>query len=81
MYKTFEAMVTTRSRSGSRGRAPPATTTSKEDGAKEGPFYSILLPTYNERENLPIIVWLLHKYLDGIINYEVRQRFIAMLRG
>lgn len=26
--------------------------------------YSILLPTYNERENLPIIVWLLVKYLD-----------------
>ena len=25
--------------------------------------YSILLPTYNERENLPIIVWLLVKYL------------------
>lgn len=26
--------------------------------------YSILLPTYNERENLPLIVWLLVKYLD-----------------
>lgn len=26
--------------------------------------YSILLPTYNERQNLPIIVWLLVKYLD-----------------
>lgn len=26
-------------------------------------MYSILLPTYNERENLPIIVWLLVKYL------------------
>lgn len=25
---------------------------------------SIILPTYNERENLPIIVWLIHKYLD-----------------
>ena len=25
--------------------------------------YSILLPTYNERENLPLIVWLLVKYL------------------
>lgn len=23
--------------------------------------YSVLLPTYNERRNLPIIVWLLHK--------------------
>ncbi|KTF87923.1 hypothetical protein cypCar_00005591 [Cyprinus carpio] len=24
--------------------------------------YSVLLPTYNERENLPLIVWLLVKY-------------------
>ena len=23
--------------------------------------YSVLLPTYNERRNLPIIVWLLEK--------------------
>jgi len=26
--------------------------------------YSILLPTYNERENLPIIVWLIVKFMD-----------------
>jgi dolichol-phosphate mannosyltransferase len=26
--------------------------------------YSILLPTYNEVENLPIIVWLIIKYMD-----------------
>lgn len=26
--------------------------------------YSILLPTYNEKQNLPIIIWLLVKYLD-----------------
>lgn len=32
--------------------------------------YSILLPTYNERENLPIIVWLIEKHLCDI-NYEV----------
>jgi len=23
--------------------------------------YSVLLPTYNERENLPLIIWLLMK--------------------
>lgn len=23
--------------------------------------YSVLLPTYNERRNLPVMVWLLHK--------------------
>lgn len=26
-----------------------------------GTMYSILLPTYNERENLPLIVWLINK--------------------
>ncbi|XP_045762214.1 dolichol-phosphate mannosyltransferase subunit 1 [Maniola jurtina] len=34
--------------------------------------YSILLPTYNERENLPIIIWLIVKYLDPSgYDYEV----------
>lgn len=34
--------------------------------------YSILLPTYNERENLPIIIWLLIKYLDEAeLEYEI----------
>ena len=34
--------------------------------------YSILLPTYNERENLPIIVWLLVKYLSADeVDFEV----------
>jgi cellulose synthase/poly-beta-1,6-N-acetylglucosamine synthase-like glycosyltransferase len=32
--------------------------------------YSILLPTYNERENLPIIIWLLVKYLKDF-DYEI----------
>ena len=35
------------------------------------PKYSILLPTYNERENLPIIIWLLMKYLDDEFPFEV----------
>lgn len=26
--------------------------------------YSILLPTYNEVENLPIIIWLIVQYLN-----------------
>jgi len=34
--------------------------------------YSILLPTYNEKDNLPLIVWLLDKTLvEHDINYEV----------
>ena len=35
------------------------------------PKYSILLPTYNERENLPLIIWLIMKYLDGEFPFEV----------
>ena len=27
----------------------------------KGDKYTVLLPTYNERKNLPIIVWLLQK--------------------
>ena len=37
----------------------------------ENEKYSILLPTYNERENLPIIIWLIVKYLDGKVPFEV----------
>jgi len=33
--------------------------------------YSILVPTYNERENLPVLLWLLNKHLEGEIEYEV----------
>ncbi|GBP89087.1 Dolichol-phosphate mannosyltransferase subunit 1 [Eumeta japonica] len=34
--------------------------------------YTILLPTYNERENLPLIVWLIVKYLDNTgYDYEI----------
>lgn len=34
---------------------PPQGRSSRQDK------YSVLLPTYNERENLPLIVWLLVK--------------------
>uniref|UniRef100_A0A3P9N953 Dolichol-phosphate mannosyltransferase subunit 1 n=1 Tax=Poecilia reticulata TaxID=8081 RepID=A0A3P9N953_POERE len=36
-----------------------------------GDKYSVLLPTYNERENLPLIVWLLVKYFGEGYNYEI----------
>uniref|UniRef100_A0A914VZV3 Dolichol-phosphate mannosyltransferase subunit 1 n=1 Tax=Plectus sambesii TaxID=2011161 RepID=A0A914VZV3_9BILA len=36
------------------------------------PQYSILMPTYNERENLPICIWLIHKYMESTpYTYEV----------
>jgi len=37
--------------------------TSMSLNAKET-SYSILLPTYNEKDNLPLIVWLIMKYMD-----------------
>lgn len=34
--------------------------------------YSILLPTYNEKENLPVIIWLIVKYMDKSgFDYEI----------
>ncbi|XP_035226116.1 probable dolichol-phosphate mannosyltransferase [Stegodyphus dumicola] len=34
--------------------------------------YSILLPTYNERENLPIIIWMIVKYMTAEdYDYEI----------
>ncbi|KAI1305145.1 dolichol-P-mannose synthesis [Mortierella claussenii] len=34
--------------------------------------YSVLLPTYNERDNLPVIVWLLTKtFQENDIDYEI----------
>ena len=35
--------------------------TSKYKMANEKDKYSVLLPTYNEKENLPLIVWLIVK--------------------
>jgi dolichol-phosphate mannosyltransferase len=38
----------------------------------ESPLYSVILPTYNERENLPIVAYLLHKTFTGLgLRYEV----------
>jgi len=37
-----------------------------------GDKYSVLLPTYNEKENLPIIVWLLVKtFTDAALDFEI----------
>jgi len=34
--------------------------------------YSVLLPTYNEKDNLPIIIWLLVKYFtEEDLDYEI----------
>ncbi|KAG8567420.1 hypothetical protein GDO81_013615 [Engystomops pustulosus] len=42
----------------------------KDEGGQDK--YSVLLPTYNERENLPLIVWLLVKYFgESGFNYEI----------
>ncbi|XP_072917779.1 dolichol-phosphate mannosyltransferase subunit 1 isoform X2 [Hemitrygon akajei] len=39
---------------------------------RRGDKYSVLLPTYNERDNLPLIVWLLVRYFDESgFDYEI----------
>lgn len=36
------------------------------------PKYSVLLPTYNERQNLPLIVWLLNReFTKSNLEYEI----------
>lgn len=35
------------------------------DSVKGVNKYSILLPTYNEKDNLPIIIWLILQYMDA----------------
>uniref|UniRef100_A0A8C5AWA0 Dolichol-phosphate mannosyltransferase subunit 1 n=1 Tax=Gadus morhua TaxID=8049 RepID=A0A8C5AWA0_GADMO len=48
--------------------ASRTSTRSRGDGEK----YTVLLPTYNERENLPLIVWLLVKYFgESGYDYEI----------
>ena len=32
--------------------------------SKKENFYSIILPTYNEKDNLPLIIWLIMKYMN-----------------
>ncbi|XP_027706701.1 dolichol-phosphate mannosyltransferase subunit 1 isoform X2 [Vombatus ursinus] len=44
----------------------------KKGQAEAAEKYSVLLPTYNERENLPLIVWLLVKsFEESGNNYEI----------
>ncbi|GLV36473.1 Dolichyl-phosphate mannosyltransferase subunit 1 [Carabus blaptoides fortunei] len=44
----------------------------EKSNVKSTDKYSILLPTYNERENLPIIIWLIVKHMDETgYDYEV----------
>ncbi|XP_042555234.1 dolichol-phosphate mannosyltransferase subunit 1 isoform X2 [Dipodomys spectabilis] len=54
------------------GRSAPGSRR-EPGGRSRGPDkYSVLLPTYNERENLPLIVWLLVKsFSESGINYEI----------
>lgn len=42
-------------------RGPAASLRPPEGRPSRQDKYSVLLPTYNERENLPLIVWLLVK--------------------
>ncbi|GIL63661.1 hypothetical protein Vafri_17688 [Volvox africanus] len=35
------------------------------------PEYSVIVPTFNERENVAVLVWLLHKYLSDLVSFEI----------
>lgn len=39
--------------------------------------YSILLPTYEERENLPLVIWLITKYMGE--RYSVRNYYNCII--
>jgi dolichol-phosphate mannosyltransferase len=32
---------------------------------------SIVIPTYNESQNLPLLLWLLHKHIPPSVKYEL----------
>jgi len=42
--------------------------------------YSILLPTYNEKENLPIVIWLIVKYMnERYSNFIIEAMYIKIV--
>ena len=63
------------------GSSEPADGVCKEDGEEEDTcstvnnkimLYSIILPTYNERDNLPLITQFIHDtFTDAKLNYEI----------
>ncbi|XP_043977244.1 dolichol-phosphate mannosyltransferase subunit 1 [Gambusia affinis] len=54
------------------GHVNMASRKSLQANRANGDKYSVLLPTYNERENLPLIVWLLVKYFgESGYDYEI----------
>ncbi|EPQ07759.1 Dolichol-phosphate mannosyltransferase [Myotis brandtii] len=57
---------------GLANRTPPRSRREPAGRAPGRDKYSVLLPTYNERENLPLIVWLLVKsFSESGIDYEI----------
>ncbi|KAM7090381.1 dolichol-phosphate mannosyltransferase subunit 1 [Ciconia maguari] len=55
------------------GASPPRPVRQRADMAAGGADkFSVLLPTYNERENLPLVVWLLARtFRESGINFEI----------
>ncbi len=49
---------------GNRRESPLKMSLPKKDVESVEDFYSILLPTYNEKDNLPLIIWLILKYMN-----------------
>ncbi|KAG2491414.1 hypothetical protein HYH03_010203 [Edaphochlamys debaryana] len=44
----------------------------REGGASAAtPELSVIVPTYNERENVAVLTWMLHKVLADVVTYEI----------
>ena len=45
---------------------------------QKGNLYSIILPTYNERENLPLIIWLIFETFSKKLDADASQNSILV---
>jgi hypothetical protein len=65
---TASAPATTRTRSATKAM-PAARRTRAAPPPPATPKYSVLLPTYNERENIGLIVWLLVQTFEEQLSF------------
>lgn len=68
LFRAHTAQRPARRRKRALDAAPPAPPESRRCGASRATMvkYSVLLPTYNERENLPLVVFM----LDAVFRKE-----------
>jgi len=67
-------------RAAARGKAPSSS--APAPAARAAPKYSVLLPTYNERDNIALIVWLLVKmFEEQCVDDGEREGWVASERA